>query len=100
MSNVVRMVDGREDKQTWRYRWVEINGWYFVYDSTDLNTANTVDLGDPWGLFCDENGENPLMPGTQRFYDALNAYFENEQDEVERVFLGLEPAEEGVRQIG
>jgi hypothetical protein len=99
MGTLHRMIDSNEDRQAWRYRWIELDGRFYVYDSTDLNTANHVDMGEPWELFCDEHGENCLMPGTQRFYDALNMYFEHEQAEVERTYLGLEPIEEEERQI-
>lgn len=39
-------------------------------------------------------GEDCLQPGTQRFYQALNAYFENHQPETAMEYFEIEISEE------
>lgn len=91
------MIDSRESQQTNRFRWFEKDGDYFVFDMHAAPSGDVRSLGDPGALFCNEDGEDCLMPGTQRFYDALNGYFENEQIDVALVYYEIVLVEMEVR---
>lgn len=104
-ARIIKMVDSREGAQTWRFRWREAFNGFYVYDSqpmqepgSKLEFANSIGMGDGVDMFCDENGEDCLVPGTQRFYDALNGYFEGEQAEIAKAYFDID-LEEGRRQI-
>jgi len=100
MGDVVRMIDSGQGKQTARFQWHE-GEWrngeteYWV---SDQETGLTKIIGNGTSMFCDTDGEDCLIPGTRRFYDALNGYFENEQAEVAKTYFGID-LEEEVRQI-
>jgi hypothetical protein len=96
MGEVVRMVDSREGEQTQRFRWGECFNGYTVQDT---ETGATRGMGDGVDMFCNEDGEECLMPGTQRFYDALNGYFENEQSEIAKGLLRHQSRERGEANI-
>lgn len=91
MGTLHELVRSGESDQTTRFRWKE--GKFFFFFIVDTETGQSKLLGDGERMFCDEDGANCLMPGTQQFYDALNMYFENEQQEIERLYLGLEREE-------
>lgn len=85
MGTLHQMVDSRESEQTKRFRWGTRLGGFVVKDT---QTGGIVDMGDGSKLFCDTDGEDCLIVGTQRFYDALNGYFENEQTTIASEYFG------------
>lgn len=78
------MVDSRESEQTGRFRWREQHNGYSVHDT---ETGLYRSMGDGADMFCDANDENCHVPGTQRFYDALNSYFDCEQAEIAEAYF-------------
>lgn len=78
------MVNSRESEQTLRFQWREGGSAFYV---TDTQTGQTKCMGDGVDMFCNEDNEDCLSPGTQRFYDALNSYFEHEQSEIAKVYF-------------
>lgn len=98
-AEVIRLVrDTGEQGQTGRFRWREAFNGYYVDDTA---TGQTQGMGDGVDMFCaDEDDEDDcgcLSPGTQRFYDALNAYFQNEQREIAEAYFGIRNYSEEVR---
>lgn len=79
-----------EDEQAGRrYVWREAGSAFYVEDTkTDITNC----MGDGTDLFCSEDGSNCLAPGTQEFYDALDAYFGNEQGVIGESYFGKEEA--------
>lgn len=86
MGTLHQMVDSRESEQTKRFRWQECFNGFVVQDT---QTGATRGIGDGVDMFCDSDGEDCLMPGTQRFYDALNGYFDNEQTTIAEEYFGI-----------
>jgi len=87
MGTVHRLVrDTGESSQTGRYRWREQFNGFSVHDT---QTGKCAGMGDGTDLFCEspEEGGDCLQPGTQRFYDALNAYFEQNQAEIGEAYF-------------
>lgn len=94
-AKLFTIAKSREADQPWRFRWKQSATGYWVWDSAD-QMASAQWLGDGTDMFCDENDENCHVPGTQRFYDAINSYFENEQAAIALEHFGYEYMEEGV----
>lgn len=93
IGKVLRIARSGEAEQAWRFRWSEeVNGYYV----TDSATGETRGMGDGVDMFCNADESDCLVPGTQRFYDALNAYFQNEQAEIAMAYFGMEHQEKGV----
>lgn len=86
MGTLHKMVDSRESEQTKRFRWGECFNGYTVQDT---QTGTTRGMGDGVDMFCDAEGEDCLIPGTQRFYDALNGFFDNEQTTIAQEYFGV-----------
>lgn len=106
MGTVHRIADGNEEKQTARFRWREEKfnfGLGYWVDDTDsggpLSGFDSRFMGDCKTLFCEDESEGNecLQPGTQRFYDALNGYFENEQPRIALEYFGITLQEVGER---
>lgn len=87
MGTLHAMVNSRESEQTGRFRWKEGATVFYV---TDTQTDQMAIIGDGVELFCEDTSEGSdcFTPGTQRFYDALNGYFENEQAEIAATYFG------------
>lgn len=103
-AKVIQMVDSRESQQTKRFRWRE-SGTAFWAD--DTLTGKTHCMGGGVDMFCqaqedvDDNDTPDCFPvGTQRFYDALNGYFENEQQEIAECYFGVFLPDEEVASNG
>lgn len=94
------MVSSKEQHQTTRFRWMEKDGEYWVFDMQAAPSGNMKHLGDPSKLFCNEHEEDCLQPGTQRFYDALNSYFEHEQADIAEKHYGWVIGEQPVNSKG
>lgn len=94
IAKVIRMVDSQESEQTGRFRWREAFNGYYVDDTL---TGEARGMGDGVDIFCQDpsEGEDCLQPGTQRFYDAINGYFENEQVEIAETYFGITIGEKG-----
>lgn len=92
-DKVVRLVrdTGEQAQGDRRFQWKEAsNGFYVV----DIWTGETKGMGDGVDMFHGEEPHERLIPGTQEFYDALNMYFEGEQDEIEEIyFKGEDPCQ-------
>lgn len=88
-ATVTRIVDSGESQQTWRYRWYEGLHAFYVWDSQADGKRRMRGFGDGVDMFCEspEEGSDCLVPGTQQFYHALNAYFTNEQAEIEEMYF-------------
>jgi hypothetical protein len=81
--------DGGQHEQTGRFRWREVQEeGLLVYYVDDSDTEETVRMEDAADLFCGADGEDDaLTPGTPMFYDALNQYFQHEQETIEKVYF-------------
>jgi hypothetical protein len=86
VASVIRMVDSREQAQKKRFQWLEAKEGFYAVD-TATGERKFMETGEE--MFCDEHGENCHIVGTKWFYDALNAYFENEQSDVAMKHFGL-----------
>lgn len=87
MGTVHMMVKSRESEQAKRFRWMEGATAFYVVDT---QTDQTRCMGDGVEMFCEDTseGQDCFTVGTQRFYDALNGYFDNEQAEIAQVYFG------------
>lgn len=97
MGTLHKLVDSRESQQTQRFRWREGASGFYVVD-TQTNQAHWMGTGE--SLFCNEDNEDCLKPGTQRFYDALNSYFEHEQADIAEKYYGWVLGEQPVNSKG
>jgi hypothetical protein len=104
MTQVARLVrDTGENKQTGRFRWHEHLGMFYVWDSHSGLNEQGVRRAELHAetLFCEDKseGDDCLQPGTQRFYDALNAWFNECQAEIGKEYFD-EDTDHGRRRQG
>lgn len=87
MGTLHLMVDSGESEQTERFQWLEVDSMFYVQDT---QTGQNRCMGDGNEMFCEDTseGQDCFAVGTQRFYDALNSYFKNEQAEIAETYFG------------
>lgn len=81
---ITQRIDSRESLQTKRYRWRECASAFYV---DDTGTGVSHCMGDMVDQFGDPETMESLAVGTQKFYDALNMWFEGCQDEIAEAYF-------------
>jgi len=84
---IVEDVNSGEYSQTWRFQWRHNATGFYVVDTSVALHPPTAGMGDLVDMFGDPDTMESLPVGSQRFYDALNMWFEHCQEEIEEVYF-------------